>query len=68
MMHAIDFKSRQCKMNQHSFCHGSWTGLGFQCDCGCNCHEEKNHAIVEVEEPASIALLQSTSEGSKVND
>ena len=55
-------------MNQHSFCHGSWTGLGFQCDCGCNCHEEKNHAIVEVEEPASIALLQSTSEVSKVND
>lgn len=54
-MGVIDFKSKQCKISQHSFCHGSWIGLGFQFICGCACHQKKKSAIDRILEPPSIA-------------
>ena len=69
-----------CKRDKHADCPIKWPvneacGPDEDCsfdmkmvDCECKCHQEKNQAIVEVEQPASIALSPSTSEGSKVND
>ena len=68
MTHVIDFKSRQCRLNRHSFCAGSWFGLGFQCNCECKCHQEKNQTIDKVLEPASIAIGPSISEGSNKDE
>lgn len=67
-MLVIDFKSKQCRISQHSLCHRSWTGLGFQCACECICHKGKNIAIVGVGEPAPIAIGTSASEVSKEDD
>ena len=37
----IDFKSKQCKVNQHKKCSKRWKGLSFEVICNCSCHEKE---------------------------
>jgi hypothetical protein len=64
-MNVVYFLNKFCKTNQHTFCHGSWTGFGFQCNCECKCHQEKNNAKDEVGQLASLAIGTSASEESQ---
>jgi hypothetical protein len=36
-------------MNEHTNCHGQWSGLGFRVLCYCKCHNLKNEALKETE-------------------
>lgn len=36
----IDFKSRQCRENQHTICSNKWRGFGFEVICNCSCHKK----------------------------
>jgi hypothetical protein len=44
-----DFLSRDCKLNEHTNCHGQWSGLGVHVLCHCKCHNKKDAALVRVE-------------------
>jgi hypothetical protein len=38
---SLDFISKECKNEKHSFCKYQWEGLGFQIICNCECHDKK---------------------------
>ena len=52
---ALEFRSRDCKREEHSQCHRSWTGLGFLATCCCICHRQKQKALVQVVGPGANA-------------
>lgn len=37
----IDFKSKQCRENQHTVCSNKWNGFGFEVVCNCSCHKKE---------------------------
>jgi hypothetical protein len=44
-----DFRSKECKSNNHNDCNGQWIGLGFQIICDCKCgHNKKGTVLAEV--------------------
>jgi hypothetical protein len=54
-MSVINFKGKQCRMDEHDSCHGSWIGLGFRFKCDCMCHVKENNAAMDrCESPRSI--------------
>ena len=34
------FYSKNCKINNHNNCYGSWIGFGFGFKCNCICHQK----------------------------
>jgi hypothetical protein len=59
----IEFINKNCKNQEHSLCHGKWSGLGFNVVCECDCHEIKNKATDEARRPESVAVNRPSSEG-----
>ena len=70
MSYVIDFVSKQCKNNQHSFCDSKWLGFGIQfnceCDskwlgfgiqfnCECRCHKKKSETAEGIRLPSFAA-------------
>ena len=43
-MTEFDFLNKFCRVDCHSKCHASWTGLGFHFFCNCQCHKKKQSA------------------------
>ena len=54
----IDFKSKQCKDDQHSICSNKWNGFGFEVICNCSCHK-KGEVLDEGKSPSNITKLPS---------
>ena len=40
-IHEIDFKSKECKNQNHPSCSYQWGGFGFVINCDCQCHNKK---------------------------
>lgn len=53
----IEFKSKECKHDNHINCVRLWTGLGFTVLCNCMCHEDspEKDASSDRGDPASIS-------------
>jgi hypothetical protein len=53
-----EFRSKDCKNNNHQNCAGSWNGFGFEVYCSCNCHYKKEEALESVGEPVANATYE----------
>jgi len=40
----IEFINKNCKNQEHSLCHGKWSGFGINVVCECDCHKKNNAA------------------------
>jgi hypothetical protein len=47
----VEFRSKDCKNNNHQNCAGSWNGFGFEVYCSCDCHHKKEEALESVGGP-----------------
>jgi hypothetical protein len=52
----VEFRSKDCKNNNHQNCAGSWNGFGFEFYCSCNCHHKKEEALESVGGPVASAI------------
>jgi hypothetical protein len=52
----VEFRSKDCKNNNHQNCASGWNGFGFEFYCSCYCHHKKEEALVSVGGPVTNAL------------
>jgi hypothetical protein len=52
----VEFKSKDCKSNNHQNCDSSWNGFGFEVYCSCDCHRKKGEALESVGGPVANAI------------
>jgi hypothetical protein len=56
----LEFRSKDCKNNNHQTCAGKWNGFGFEvyCSCSCHCHHKKEKALESVGGPVTNAMYE----------
>ena len=64
----IEFINKNCKNQEHSLCHGKWSGFGINVVCECTCHEKKFNVADGFEGPDSAASSQEPLEFTKVDN
>jgi hypothetical protein len=52
----VEFRSRDCKNNNHQNCAGSWNGFGFEVYCSCICHHKKGEVLESVGGPVTNTI------------
>ena len=52
----VEFRSKDCKNNNHQNCAGSWNGFGFEVYCSCYCHYKKGEALESVGGPEANTI------------
>jgi hypothetical protein len=52
----VEFRSRDCKNNNHQNCADSWNGFGFEVYCSCYCHHKKEEELESVGGPVANTI------------